>query len=183
MNGSVHIRFFSLTEQLAVSPNQQGSSTCSVLHYGVFSVYSTPHCSLPLSLSLHFPSVAFSYIFSANLHIGFHSLPRSSFLFCLTLDCVLSFLMCSGHQASAIFVLDNQGKHLISRDYRGDMWSEGGGRRSDARLHSLVEKFMQRVLDEDDEASRLPIVQQEGLTFLYVYWNSLYCTPLLPLHS
>jgi len=71
--------------------------------------------------------------------------------------------------ASAIFILDLKGKVLISRNYRGDIPIR------------KIEKFMPLVLAAEEEEQTLsPILSTEdGVNFLYVKHNNLYCILLL----
>ncbi|KAG5461572.1 MAG: hypothetical protein BJ554DRAFT_6213 [Olpidium bornovanus] len=66
--------------------------------------------------------------------------------------------------ASAIFILDLKGKVLISRNYRGDV------------PMSAVEKFLPLVTDlEEDEQAPTPVLTHEGINYLYIRHNNLYC--------
>ena len=65
--------------------------------------------------------------------------------------------------ASAIFVLDLKGKVLISRNYRGDI------------PMSAVEKFMPLVLEAEEEQAPTPCFTHEGVNYLYIRHNNLYC--------
>lgn len=62
--------------------------------------------------------------------------------------------------ASAVYILDLKGKVLINRNYRGDIPS------------SAVEKFMPVVLEAEEELN--PVVQGDGLSYVYVRHNNLY---------
>ena len=64
---------------------------------------------------------------------------------------------------SAIYILDLKGKILISRDYRGDV-GKGAARR-----------FI-TMLTDDMEAEMKPVVQEEGVSYVYIRHNNLYCT-------
>ena len=67
--------------------------------------------------------------------------------------------------ASAIYILDLKGKMLISRDYKGDT------------PHSVMEKFVKRVVKEDEELSVLPpVFQESGYTFFHTMHSNLRCT-------
>eukprot|EP01101_Sappina_pedata_P002928 TRINITY_DN1313_c0_g1_i2.p1 TRINITY_DN1313_c0_g1~~TRINITY_DN1313_c0_g1_i2.p1 ORF type:complete len:450 (+),score=165.94 TRINITY_DN1313_c0_g1_i2:155-1504(+) len=65
---------------------------------------------------------------------------------------------------SAIFIMDQKGKTLISRDYRGDV------------PFSAAEKFITKVLEDDaqDPVYSKPIVIEDGITFIYVKHSNLY---------
>jgi AP-1 complex subunit mu len=65
--------------------------------------------------------------------------------------------------ASAVFVLDLKGKVLISRNYRGDI------------PMSAVEKFMPLVLEAEEEQVPTPCFTHEGVNYLYIRHNNLYC--------
>jgi AP-1 complex subunit mu len=66
--------------------------------------------------------------------------------------------------ASAIYILDLKGKVIISRNYRGDIPS------------NAVEKFITLLQDaEDAEETPTPIMSQEGINYLYIKHNNLYC--------
>jgi AP-1 complex subunit mu len=74
---------------------------------------------------------------------------------------------------SALYILDQKGKILISRNYRGDV------------PFNSAERFISRLLEEDDELVK-PIIEEEGVSYLYVKQNNLYCmrvAPLLPFLS
>mmetsp|Transcript_10577 Transcript_10577/g.26666 ORF Transcript_10577/g.26666 Transcript_10577/m.26666 type:complete len:427 (+) Transcript_10577:187-1467(+) len=62
---------------------------------------------------------------------------------------------------SAIYILDLKGKILISRDYRGDV-GKGAARR-----------FI-TMLTDDMEAEMKPVVQEEGVSYVYIRHNNLY---------
>ena len=66
--------------------------------------------------------------------------------------------------ASAIFILDLKGKVLISRNYRGDI------------PMSAVENFMPLVLEaEEEQQAPTPCFTHEGINYLYIRHNNLYC--------
>jgi len=62
---------------------------------------------------------------------------------------------------SAVYILDAKGKVLISRNYRGDV------------PFSVAEKFMSKVLEEE-EVNIKPIVEEEGITYIYIKHQNLY---------
>lgn len=65
---------------------------------------------------------------------------------------------------SAVFILDLQGKVIISRDYRGDVKAK------------VAEKFITR-LNELEESNKLtPVIydENEGVTYMYVLHNNIY---------
>jgi len=63
--------------------------------------------------------------------------------------------------ASAVYVLDLKGKVLINRNYRGDISS------------TAVDKFMPLILENEDDTLN-PIIQGDGLSYVYVKHNNLY---------
>ena len=65
---------------------------------------------------------------------------------------------------SAVYILDLKGKHLISRDYRGDI------------PHNVIDKFVKRVVKEEDEVSIKPVFEEGGYSFVHVKHSNLYCT-------
>lgn len=65
---------------------------------------------------------------------------------------------------SAIFILDLKGKVLISRNYRGDI------------PMSAVEKFLPLVLEaEEDSQAPAPCFTDDGINYLYIRHNNLFC--------
>eukprot|EP00999_Lentomonas_sp_LEN2_P002567 NODE_449_length_1489_cov_104.867107_g417_i0.p1 GENE.NODE_449_length_1489_cov_104.867107_g417_i0~~NODE_449_length_1489_cov_104.867107_g417_i0.p1 ORF type:complete len:427 (-),score=71.17 NODE_449_length_1489_cov_104.867107_g417_i0:129-1409(-) len=67
--------------------------------------------------------------------------------------------------ASAVYILDAKGKVLISRNYRGDIPS------------ASVEKFIPLVL-EDEEDSSPPVLEGDGVHYVYIRHNNLYILAL-----
>lgn len=63
---------------------------------------------------------------------------------------------------SGVYILDNKGKVLIYRNYRGDV------------ENSEIEKFMSVSLEREDEGSLAPVIQLGSVTCSYVKYNSLY---------
>jgi AP-1 complex subunit mu len=63
--------------------------------------------------------------------------------------------------ASAAFILDHKGKVLICRNYRGDV------------PMSVASKFVSEMLMEE-EVNVKPVVEVDGVSFVYVKYNSLY---------
>ncbi len=63
--------------------------------------------------------------------------------------------------ASAIFILDQKGKILISRNYRGDV------------PMSVASRFISKILEEE-EMNVKPIIEEEGVSFIFVKHNNLY---------
>ena len=66
-----------------------------------------------------------------------------------------------GLGCSAIFFLDQKGKIIISRDYRGDMSS------------SITERFQRKVL-ELDERTLKPVFTERDTTFIWIRVNNIY---------
>jgi len=62
---------------------------------------------------------------------------------------------------SAIFILDNKGKILINRDYRGDV------------PMSCAERFISRVMEEE-ELNVKPVFEEDGITYIYIKENNVY---------
>jgi len=63
--------------------------------------------------------------------------------------------------AHAIYLLDLKGRVILSRNYRSDL------------PHNVAQRFMSRLLEED-EVSLKPILEDEGMSFMYVRHNNLY---------
>lgn len=63
---------------------------------------------------------------------------------------------------SAIFILDSKGKVLISRNYRGDIEM------------NVIERFMQLLLEQEDESNLTPIVQHGDVAFIYIKHTNVY---------
>ncbi|CAL8133431.1 unnamed protein product [Orchesella dallaii] len=65
--------------------------------------------------------------------------------------------------SSAVFILDMQGKVLISRNYRGDVDMK------------LIEKFMPLLLEKEEEGTVTPVLLlTKECTFAYIKHNNLY---------
>ena len=67
----------------------------------------------------------------------------------------------SGLGCSAIYFLDQKGKIIISRDYRGDVSS------------SITERFQRKVL-ELDERTLKPVFTERDTTFIWIRVNNIY---------
>ncbi|GAA57073.1 AP-1 complex subunit mu [Clonorchis sinensis] len=63
---------------------------------------------------------------------------------------------------SGLFILDNKGKVLIHRNYRGDVES------------NAIEKFLPIAMEREDEGNLVPVLQLGEITFTYVKCNYLY---------
>jgi AP-1 complex subunit mu len=67
----------------------------------------------------------------------------------------------SGLGCSAIFFLDQKGKIIISRDYRGDVSS------------TITDRFQRKVL-ELDERTLKPVFTEKDTTFVWIRVNNIY---------
>ena len=63
---------------------------------------------------------------------------------------------------SAVFILDAQGRVLIFRDYRGDV-----------PIHH-VDRFMGRLAELEEEGGLSPVVEGEGVTYVYLQHSNIY---------
>ncbi|KAK9805774.1 hypothetical protein WJX73_008271 [Symbiochloris irregularis] len=63
---------------------------------------------------------------------------------------------------SAIFILDLKGKVILCRDYRGDVAPKN------------AEKFITRVNELEESGRITPIINHEGITYIYVQYSNLY---------
>lgn len=63
---------------------------------------------------------------------------------------------------SAIFILDLKGKVIIYRDYRGDV------------PISYADRFIEKVAELEDEGKATPIIEDEGVTYLYLQHSNVY---------
>jgi len=63
--------------------------------------------------------------------------------------------------AHALYILDLKGKVIISRNYRGDL------------PNNVAQRFISKILEEEDVIVK-PVVEDEGLSFVYVKHNNLY---------
>lgn len=64
--------------------------------------------------------------------------------------------------ASAVYVLDIKGKVLVCRNYRGDIDM------------SVIDKFMPLLMEQEEEAVTTPIIQHNGINFIFTKHNNLY---------
>jgi len=62
---------------------------------------------------------------------------------------------------SAIFMLDNKGKILIARNYRGDV------------PMACAERFIAKIMEEE-EMNLKPVVEEDGITYVYIKSNNIY---------
>ena len=72
---------------------------------------------------------------------------------------------------SALFILDSKGKSLISRNYRGDIEM------------NVIERFMQLLLEQEDDQNLTPIVQHGDIAFIYIKHTNVYCNYFVKLYS
>jgi AP-1 complex subunit mu len=63
--------------------------------------------------------------------------------------------------AHSLYILDLKGKVIISRGYRSDLPA------------NVPQRFIARILEED-EVNVKPVIQDEGLSFIYIRHNNLY---------
>lgn len=63
--------------------------------------------------------------------------------------------------ASAVFILDLKGKVLISRNYRGDV------------AMNCIDKFMPLIMESEEDVPS-PVLQGDGVTYVYIKHNNLY---------
>ncbi|KAH3675732.1 hypothetical protein WICMUC_002524 [Wickerhamomyces mucosus] len=69
--------------------------------------------------------------------------------------------------ASSIYFCDSKGKSLLSRDYKGDIPT------------SAIEKFPFLLVEaEEDQANATPIIQFNGINYLYIQHDNLYLLAL-----
>ena len=61
----------------------------------------------------------------------------------------------------SLYILDLKGKVIISRHYRSDLPA------------NVPQRFIARIMEED-EVNVKPVIQDEGLSFIYVRHNNLY---------
>ena len=62
---------------------------------------------------------------------------------------------------SAVFILDQKGKILISRNYRGDV------------PMSCAERFIAKIMEEEDLNIK-PVIEEDGITYIYIKANNIY---------
>ena len=67
----------------------------------------------------------------------------------------------SGLGCSAIYFLDQKGKIIISRDYRGEVGS------------NITEKFQRKVLELDDRLVK-PVFTERDVTYMWIRVNNIY---------
>nr|CAD2200457.1 unnamed protein product [Meloidogyne enterolobii] len=64
---------------------------------------------------------------------------------------------------SAIFILDQKGNVIMSRNFRGDI---------DV---SVIEKFMPLLVEQEDEGRASPIIQNGELSYVFIKHMNIYC--------
>ncbi len=67
----------------------------------------------------------------------------------------------SGLGCSAIYFLDQKGKIIISRDYRGEVNS------------SITERFQRKVLELDERLIK-PVFTEKDITYMWIRVNNIY---------
>ncbi len=67
----------------------------------------------------------------------------------------------SGLGCSAIYFLDQKGKIIISRDYRGEVNS------------SITERFQRKVLELDERLIK-PVFTEKDITYIWIRVNNIY---------
>jgi len=63
--------------------------------------------------------------------------------------------------ASAVFIMDQKGKILICRNYRGDV------------AMNAAPKFVARLIEEEETKIK-PIIEEDGISYIHVKYNNLY---------
>eukprot|EP00916_Digyalum_oweni_P025162 GHVL01041477.1.p2 GENE.GHVL01041477.1~~GHVL01041477.1.p2 ORF type:complete len:173 (+),score=25.65 GHVL01041477.1:72-590(+) len=63
--------------------------------------------------------------------------------------------------ASAVFILDQKGKPIIARNYRGEV-----------SIH-ITERFQHNVIEQEESLVK-PIFIEDGITFAWITFNNLY---------
>ena len=63
---------------------------------------------------------------------------------------------------SAIYFLDNKGKVLLNRNYRGDI------------DNSVIDSFISLVNEVEDESLARPLIKTNDCTFAYIKHSNLY---------
>lgn len=72
---------------------------------------------------------------------------------------------------SALFILDSKGKSLISRNYRGDIEM------------NVIERFMQLLLEQEDDQNLTPIVQHGDIAFIYIKHTNVYLVAISKINT
>ena len=68
----------------------------------------------------------------------------------------------SASGCSAIYFLDQKGKIIISRDYRGECTA------------SITDKFQRKVLENPDERVMKPVFTEKDVTYVWIRVNNIY---------
>lgn len=64
--------------------------------------------------------------------------------------------------ASAIYLLDQKGKVLISRNYRGDI------------PMNVIERFPKLLAEQEEENTIKPVIHDENVTFVFIKYSNVY---------
>lgn len=64
--------------------------------------------------------------------------------------------------ASAIYLLDQKGKVLISRNYRGDI------------PMTVIERFPKLLAEQEEENLVTPVIQDDNITFVFIKYSNVY---------
>lgn len=73
--------------------------------------------------------------------------------------------------SSAIYILDEKGKVIISRIYRGDLDNKA------------IEKVMPLIIQKEEEGILTPILQSTDCTFAYIKTNNLYIVSVTKMNT
>ena len=63
--------------------------------------------------------------------------------------------------AHALYILDLKGRVILSRNFRGDLPS------------NVAQRFTSKILEEE-ELNLKPIIEDEGITYIYVKHTNVY---------
>jgi len=72
--------------------------------------------------------------------------------------------------AAAVYILDLKGKILISRNYRSDV------------SLSVVTRFVNKLMEEE-EVNLKPLVEEDGVTYIYVRHNNVYLLAITDMNA
>eukprot|EP01114_Cavostelium_apophysatum_P015891 TRINITY_DN4421_c0_g1_i1.p2 TRINITY_DN4421_c0_g1~~TRINITY_DN4421_c0_g1_i1.p2 ORF type:complete len:429 (-),score=126.65 TRINITY_DN4421_c0_g1_i1:1983-3269(-) len=62
----------------------------------------------------------------------------------------------------AVYILDRKGKIIITRNYRGDL------------PNNIPQRFVTKALMEEEELNVKPVIEDHGISFIYIRHNDLY---------
>jgi len=62
----------------------------------------------------------------------------------------------------AVYILDRKGKVIITRNYRGDL------------PNNIPQRFVAKALMEEEELNVKPVIEDQGISFIYIRHNDLY---------